>query len=190
MPVVSWLWLNGRCAACSAAISPRYPLIELFTALCTVTVVAVFGYSWFALAALGFTWALIAAAFIDYDTKLLPDGITLPLLWAGLAVNVAGSFADLGSAVVGAIAGYLTLWSVYWAFKLATGKEGMGYGDFKLLAAIGAWLGWQALPAVVLVSSLAGVMIGGSVLLLRRRREAIPFGPFLAFAGFVTLLGS
>jgi leader peptidase (prepilin peptidase)/N-methyltransferase len=189
VPVLSWLWLRGRCASCRVLIPVRYPLVELFTGLCTLIVVATFGYTWTAAAALGFTWTLIAAAFIDYDTKLLPDGITLPLLWAGLAVNLAGTFTDLPSAVTGAIAGYLVLWLVYWAFKLATKKEGMGYGDFKLLAALGAWLGWQSLPVLVLVSSFAGVIIGGGVMLLRRQREPMPFGPFLAIAGFVTLLG-
>ena len=188
IPVLSWLWLRGRCAKCKTAISARYPFVELLTA-CFTLIVVVFGYTWTAVAALGFTWALIAAAFIDYDTKLLPDGITLPLLWSGLGVNVAGMFTDLHSAVIGAIAGYLALWSVYWVFKLVTGKEGMGYGDFKLLAALGAWLGWQALPVLVLVSSLAGVVIGGGAMLIRGRGEPIPFGPFLAIAGFVTLLG-
>lgn len=189
VPVLSWVWLRGRCATCRARISARYPLVELLTALCTLTVVATFGYTWTAAAALGFTWALIAAAFIDYDTKLLPDGITVPLLWAGLTVNLAGTFTDLRSAVIGAIAGYLVLWVVYWAFKLATKKEGMGYGDFKLLGALGAWLGWQSLPVLVLVSSFAGVIVGGGVMLLRRQREPMPFGPYLAIAGFVTLLG-
>lgn len=189
VPIASWLWLRGRCGACGVKISARYPLVEAFTALCTIGIVAVFGYTWATVAALGFTWALIAAAFIDYDTTLLPDGITLPLLWSGLLVNVGSMFTDLSSAVIGATAGYLVLWSVYWAFKLLTGKEGMGYGDFKLLAALGAWLGWQTLPALILVSSLAGVVIGGGILLIKRERKPIPFGPFLALAGFVTLLG-
>ena len=180
---------RSRCAKCKTAISVRYPFVELLTACFTLIVVVVFGYTWTTVAALGFTWALIAAAFIDYDTKLLPDGITLPLLWSGIGVNVAGTFTDLHSAVIGAIAGYLVLWAVYWVFKLVTAKEGMGYGDFKLLAALGAWLGWQALPVLVLVSSLAGIVIGGGAMLTRGRREPIPFGPFLAIAGFVTLLG-
>jgi leader peptidase (prepilin peptidase)/N-methyltransferase len=189
IPVISWLWLRGRCAACGTPISARYPFVEVLTALCTIVIVAVFGYTWTALAALGLTWALIAAAFIDYDTTLLPDGITLPLLWSGLLINIGGTFTDLASAVIGAAVGYLLLWSVYWAFKLVTGKEGMGYGDFKLLAALGAWLGWQTLPVLILVSSLAGVVIGGGALLIQRERRPIPFGPFLAIAGFVTLLG-
>jgi leader peptidase (prepilin peptidase)/N-methyltransferase len=188
VPVVSWLWLRGRCCACGTSISARYPLIEGLTGVLSLVVVAAFGYTTAALAALVLTWALIALAFIDLDTKLLPDSLTLPLLWIGLAVNVTGTFVALDAAVVGAIAGYLTLWSVYWAFKLVTGKEGMGYGDFKLLAALGAWFGWQALPMLVLVSSLVGVVIGGTYLLLRRSREAIPFGPYLAVAGWVTLL--
>ena len=188
VPVVSWIVLRGRCAACGMRIPVRYLVVEVLTAVCTLAVVTAFGYTWVTLVALGFTWALIALAFIDYDTRLLPDGITLPLLWAGLLVNLSGGFVDLSAAVAGAVAGYLVLWAVYWAFKLVAGKEGMGYGDFKLLAALGAWFGWQALPMLILLSSIAGIVIGGTVLLLRRRREPIPFGPFLAVAGFVTLL--
>jgi leader peptidase (prepilin peptidase)/N-methyltransferase len=187
IPVVSWLALRGRCAHCAARISPRYPLVELLTAVASACVVAKFGYTWLAAAALMFTWALIALAFIDFDTKLLPDQITLPLLWLGLIVNLGGGFTDLTSAVIGAVAGYLLLWSIYWAFKLITHKEGMGYGDFKLLAALGAWFGWQALPMLVLLSSVVGIALGGTVLLMRRTREAIPFGPYLAIAGWVTL---
>ena len=188
IPVVSWLALRGRCAHCAAPISPRYPLVELLTTVASVFVVAKFGYTWLGAAALAFTWAMIALTFIDIDTKLLPDQITLPLLWLGLIVNVAGGFTDPTSAVIGAVIGYLLLWSIYWAFKLITHKEGMGYGDFKLLAALGAWFGWQALPILVLLSSVVGIALGGAFLLARRSREAIPFGPYLAIAGWVTLL--
>ena len=188
IPLLSWLLLRGKCANCHAPISARYPVVELLTAVASVLAIAVHGYTWLGAAALVFTWAIIALSFIDFDTKLLPDQITLPLLWLGLIVNLFGGFTDLASAVIGAIAGYLILWSVYWAFKLITGKEGMGYGDFKLLAALGAWFGWQALPVLVLISSVVGIALGGTVLLVRRSREAIPFGPFLAIAGWVTLL--
>jgi leader peptidase (prepilin peptidase) / N-methyltransferase len=188
IPVFSWLMLRGRCAHCDAPISARYPLVELFTAVASILVLATFGYTWLGAAAVAFTWFVIVLTFIDLDTKLLPDSLTLPLLWLGLLVNVAGGFTDLASAVIGAVAGYLVLWSIYWAFKLITGKEGMGYGDFKLLAAFGAWFGWQTLPVLVLISSVVGVALGGAWLLARRSREPIPFGPFLAIAGWVTLL--
>jgi leader peptidase (prepilin peptidase)/N-methyltransferase len=188
IPIVSWLLLRGRCNSCAAPISVRYPMVEGLTAIVSIVVIAKFGYTWTGLAALVFTWALIALAFIDLDTKLLPDDLTLPLLWFGLAMNLGGTFTDLPAAVIGAIAGYLVLWSIYWVFKLLTGKEGMGYGDFKLLAAFGAWFGWQALPALVLISSVAGVILGGAWLAVRRSREAIPFGPFLAVAGWVMLI--
>ncbi len=188
IPVVSWLALRGRCGNCKAPISVRYPFVELLTAIASVVVIGIYGYTWTGFAALAFTWAIVALTFIDFDTKLLPDQITLPLLWLGLIVNFSGTFTDLGSAVIGAIVGYLVLWSIYWAFKLITGKEGMGYGDFKLLAAMGAWFGWQALPMLVLISSIVGIVLGGGVLLIRRSREAIPFGPYLAIAGWVTLL--
>jgi leader peptidase (prepilin peptidase) / N-methyltransferase len=188
IPLVSWLALRGRCANCAAPISIRYPLVELLTAVASILVVAQFGYTWLGAAALVFTWALIALTFIDIDTKLLPDQITLPLLWLGLIVNVSGGFTDPTSAIIGAVVGYLLLWSIYWAFKLITHKEGMGYGDFKLLAAMGAWFGWQTLPILVLLSSVVGIALGGAFLLARRSREAIPFGPYLAIAGWVTLL--
>ncbi len=189
IPVLSWLWLRGRCAHCNAPISARYPFVELLTCVASLMVVATLGYTWIGLAGLAFTWAIITLAFIDFDTQLLPDQITLPLLWLGLIVNLAsGGFIDLSSAVVGAIAGYLALWSIYWAFKLITGKEGMGYGDFKLLAALGAWFGWQALPVLVLISSVVGIALGGTLMLIRRNRDPIPFGPYLAIAGWVTLL--
>ena len=188
IPVFSWLVLRGRCAACNARISTRYPAVEVLTALVSLTVVAVFGYTWDAMFALLFSWLLIAMALIDFDTRLLPDNLTLPLLWLGLLFNSSGGFVDLQSAVIGAAAGYLILWSIYWGFKLLTGKEGMGYGDFKLLAALGAWLGWQALPMVILISSVVGILLGGTVLLIRKSREPIPFGPFLAIAGWVALV--
>ena len=188
IPVISWILLRGRCANCHAPISPRYPLVELLTAIASIAVIAVYGYTWLGAAALVFTWSIIALTFIDFDTQLLPDQITLPLLWLGLTVNLLGGFTDLNSAVVGAMVGYLVLWSIYWAFKLITGKEGMGYGDFKLLGAMGAWFGWQTLPMLVLISSIVGILLGGTFLLVRRSREAIPFGPYLAIAGWVTLL--
>jgi len=188
IPVLSWLLLRGRCASCNAPISARYPLVELLTAIASALVVAVYGYTWLGLAGLAFTWAIITLTFIDFDTKLLPDQITLPLLWLGLIVNLLGGFTDLASAVVGAVVGYLVLWSIYWAFKLITKKEGMGYGDFKLLAAMGAWFGWQTMPMLVLISSIVGIVLGGTFLLIRRSREPIPFGPYLAIAGWVTLL--
>lgn len=197
VPVLSWLVLRGRCAGCREAISPRYPAVEAASALASALVAWQFGASVETLAALGFTWALIALALIDYDHKLLPDAITLPLLWAGLALSLAHPVADAerlflapGDAILGAIAGYLSLWSVYQAFKLATGKEGMGFGDFKLLAALGAWLGWQALPLIIILSAVVGAAVGGALMLLtsRGRDAAIPFGPFLAAAGWIALL--
>jgi leader peptidase (prepilin peptidase)/N-methyltransferase len=188
IPLLSWLILRGRCANCHSPISVRYPLVELTTAIASVLVLDTFGYTWLCAAALLFTWAVIVMTGIDLDTKLLPDNLTLPLLWFGLLVNAFGAFTDLQSAVIGAAAGYLVLWSIYWGFKLITGKEGMGYGDFKLLAALGAWFGWQALPVLILISSVVGILLGGAVLLARRSRDAIAFGPFLAIAGWVTLL--
>ena len=190
IPVLSWLVLRGKCAGCRAPISPRYPLVEALTAVLSATVAWHFGFTWTAAAALFFVWALIALAFIDLDTFYLPDDITLPLVWAGLLVNMGGAFVDLSSAVIGAVAGYLSLWTVYWGFKLATGKEGMGYGDFKLLAAIGAWLGWKMLPAVILLSSFAGAIVGIGLIVLARheRSKPIPFGPYLVLGGLVALL--
>ncbi|MFA7834023.1 prepilin peptidase [Aeromonas dhakensis] len=190
IPLLSWLWLKGRCRECLAPISPRYPLVELLTALLSLVVAATFPPSWGLLAALLLTWVLVALTFIDLDKMLLPDQLTLPLLWGGLLFNLAGGFVPLADAVIGAMAGYLVLWSLYWAFKLLTGKEGMGYGDFKLLAALGAWLGWQALPIVLLLSSLVGAIIGISLILLRNHHQGkpIPFGPYLAIAGWIALL--
>lgn len=190
IPLLSWLWLKGRCRQCKAPISARYPLVELLTALLSVAVAATLTPGWGTLAALLLTWVLVALTFIDLDKMLLPDQLTLPLLWGGLLFNLAGGFVPLADAVIGAMAGYLVLWSLYWAFKLLTGKEGMGHGDFKLLAALGAWLGWQALPIVLLLSSLAGAIIGIGLILLRNHHQGkpIPFGPYLAIAGWIALL--
>jgi leader peptidase (prepilin peptidase)/N-methyltransferase len=189
VPVLSYLWLRGRCAACRAAIGVRYPVVEALTAVLTAYCAWHFGFGLAAFGAMLFAWCMVALTFIDVDTQLLPDSITLPLLWAGLLLNLRGTFVDLQSAVIGAAAGYLILWSVYWVFKLATGKEGMGFGDFKLLAAIGAWLGYKALPLVILASSLVGAVVGIVLIVLARRgREVpIPFGPYLAGAGLIAL---
>lgn len=189
IPVVSYLVLRGRCGHCKAPISARYPLVELATATLSAAVAWKFGYGWQCLAGLIFVWSLIALAGIDLDTFLLPDDITLPLLWLGLAFNLGATFVPLREAVIGAMAGYLVLWSIFWLFKLITGKEGMGYGDFKLLAAIGAFLGWQALPAVILLSSVVGALVGISLMIFARhgRETPIPFGPYLAAAGLLAL---
>ncbi len=190
VPVLGFLLLKGRCASCGAKISPRYPIVEAFAAVLGILVAYTFGPTWQTVAALGFAWTLLALTLIDLDHKLLPDSLTLPLLWAGLLVNVGELFAPLSSSVVGAAAGYLALWSVYKLFKLVTGKEGMGYGDFKLLAAIGAWLGWQLLPLVILLSALVGSIVGVALIAFggRSSQSAIPFGPYLAAAGFIALL--
>jgi leader peptidase (prepilin peptidase) / N-methyltransferase len=190
IPVVSYLLLRGRCSACGTRISARYPLTELSTALLAVVSLYAFGPTLMALAAFGLCATLLATSLIDFDTKYLPDSLTLPLLWAGLIVNIGeGGFVPLREAVVGAIAGYVFLWCVYWLFKLVRGVEGMGYGDFKLLAAIGAWLGWQALPQVVLFSALGGAIVGLVATMVGRMRfeEPLPFGPFLAAGGAITL---
>ncbi|MGK7295873.1 MAG: prepilin peptidase [Candidatus Wenzhouxiangella sp. M2_3B_020] len=191
VPVLSWLLLKGRCRHCDARISTRYPVVEMATAALSVAVIAVHGPTVEGLAGLGLTWALIAATGIDLDHKLLPDQITLPLVWAGLLVNVFGLFTDLQSAVVGAVAGYLALWAVFHLFRLVTGKEGMGYGDFKLLAAIGAWFGWQVLPTVILLASGVGAVVGVVLIALRKTGREVPiaFGPFLAAAGWLILVG-
>jgi len=190
IPVVSWLMLRGRCTKCRAPISARYPLVELATGVLSAFTAWHYGFGLTGLAAIGFMWALIALTCIDLDTQLLPDDITLPLIWAGLLANLGGAFTDLSSAVIGAVAGYLTLWAVYWLFKLATGKEGMGYGDFKLLAAIGAWAGWQVLPLALLLSAGVGAVVGVALIVFARhgRSVPIPFGPYLAVAGYIALL--
>ncbi len=190
IPVLSWLALRGRCRSCRAPISARYPLVEALTGLLSGIVAWNFGFGLALAGGLVFTWAMIALTFIDLDTTLLPDDITLPVLWIGLLVNINGTFVPLPTAVIGAIAGYLALWSVYWGFKLLTGKEGMGYGDFKLLAAIGAFLGWKVLPLVILLSSFVGAAIGVSMIVFARhdRQVPIPFGPYLAVAGVIALI--
>ena len=190
IPIISYLVLRGKCSACKAGISVRYPIIELVTGILSAAAVFVFGANAAGLAAMFFFWCLIALTMIDVDTQLLPDSITLPLLWLGLIANHYALFTNLDSAVIGAVAGYLSLWSVYWLFKLLTGKEGMGYGDFKLLAALGAWLGWQMLLQIILLSALVGAAIGISMIVLRGRDKniPIPFGPYLAVAGVIALL--
>ncbi len=190
IPVISYLFLRGRCKECGQSISIRYPLIETLTALLSALVAWHFGFSWQTAAALLLTWALIPLVFIDLEHQLLPDDITLPLLWLGLGLSLFGIFTDPGSAIVGAMAGYLSLWSVYILFKLATGKEGMGYGDFKLLALFGAWLGWQTIPLIIILSSLVGSIVGITLIILRRhqREIPIPFGPYLAAAGWIALM--
>jgi len=189
IPIASYLALGGKCAACGTRISPRYPLIEALSGLASAYAAWHFGPGPAAFAAMAFLWCMIALSFIDFDTQLLPDSITLPLVWAGLLLNLGGTFVDLRSAVIGAVAGYLSLWCVYWGFRIITGKEGMGFGDFKLLAAIGAWLGWQMLPLVVLASSFVGAIAGVSLMLIAKhgRNVPIPFGPYLAVAGAVAL---
>jgi leader peptidase (prepilin peptidase)/N-methyltransferase len=189
IPILSWIALRGRCAKCKAPISPRYPLVELLGGLLAACAIWRFGVTPQGLAACVLLWSLLALTMIDFDTQLLPDGITLPLLWAGLIVNLWGVFTSLPSAVIGAIAGYLSLWTIYWLFKLIRGKEGMGYGDFKLLAALGAWLGWQVLPVIVLLSSVVGALIGIALIVFKGRDHNIPlaFGPYLAIAGALAL---
>ncbi|WP_297791873.1 A24 family peptidase [uncultured Marinobacter sp.] len=189
IPVVSYLVLGGKCSSCKTRISPRYPIIEALTAVFSVVTVAILGPSVSSLLALLLVWSLVAMTMIDFDTQLLPDSMTLPLMWLGLVLNYFGVLTDFHSAFWGAVAGYLSLWSVYWLFKLMTGKEGMGHGDFKLLAALGAWLGWQLLPAVILLSSVVGAVVGISLMVFRKhgREVPIPFGPYLAAAGLLCL---
>ena len=189
IPVASYLFLRGRCSSCKASISMRYPIVEAISGVMAAYIGWRFGFTLVMAGALIFAWSLIALTAIDIDTQLLPDDITLPLLWLGLLVNLNTGFTPLSSAVVGAVAGYLSLWSVYWLFKLITGKEGMGYGDFKLLAALGAWLGWKMLPIVILLSSLVGAIVGITLIVFTRhgRSTPIPFGPYLAAAGLIAL---
>ena len=187
IPVFSWLWLRGRCRYCQAKISAQYPLVELLSGVLCMLVVWKFGPTWVALAGLALTWILIALAGIDVRTQLLPDQLTLPLLWLGLVLALLPVFVSAPSAIIGAAIGYLSLWSVYWGFKLLTGKEGMGHGDFKLLAALGAWMGPVALLPIILLSSLIGALVGGALILWHRHdaQVPIPFGPFIAAAGWV-----
>jgi leader peptidase (prepilin peptidase)/N-methyltransferase len=190
VPVLSYLLLRGKCSNCEARISPRYPIIELVTGLMTLSLAWFFDFSPALLGAVLLTWSLIALTMIDFDHQLLPDDITLPLLWLGLLFNLNGTYVSLADAVIGAMAGYLILWTVYQGFRLLTGKEGMGYGDFKLLAALGAWLGWQMLPEIILVSSVVGAICGIALMVIKRRGKEIPipFGPYLAVAGWLALL--
>ena len=193
IPVISWLMLKGRCAHCRTDISARYPIIELSTAILSGIVAWQFGFTWHMAAALLLTWSLVALCMIDFDHQLLPDNLTLPLMWAGLSLSLLhGNVLPITpqDAIVGALAGYLSLWLVFHLFKLATGKEGMGYGDFKLLGALGAWLGWQMLPLIIMLSACVGATVGISLILLRGRDRniPIPFGPYLAAAGWIALL--
>jgi leader peptidase (prepilin peptidase) / N-methyltransferase len=190
IPVLSYLLLRGKCGNCATPISPRYPFLELVTGLMTLSLAWFFDLSPALLGAALLTWLLIVLTVIDIDHQLLPDDITLPLLWMGLLFNLSATYVSLSDAVIGAMAGYLILWSIYWIFRLLTGKEGMGYGDFKLLAALGAWLGWQALPLIILLSSLVGAVCGIALMIIKRRGKdiPIPFGPYLAMAGWIALL--
>ena len=187
IPVLSWLLLKGKCSNCKTPISLRYPLVELATGLLSLIVFLAFGPTAKMLSALVLTWAVIALTMIDFDTQLLPDDITLPLIWAGLLVNMNGLWIPLDQAVLGAMFGYLSLWSIYWLFKLVTGKEGMGYGDFKLLAALGAWLGHSQLPLIILLSSCVGAVIGGAYAIIRKESAPFAFGPYLAIAGLIAM---
>lgn len=190
IPLISYLTQGGQCSECHAPISVQYPIVEALTAVLSLIVAWQFGYSWPTAAALLFTWALLVLSVIDLRTTLLPDIITVPFTWLGLLINMGGFFSDLPSSVLGAVLGYLTLWSVYHVFRLITGKEGMGYGDFKLLAMLGAWLGWQSLPLIVILSSFIGAIIGISLVLFKSHDKniPIPFGPYLAGAGWIALL--
>ena len=190
IPILSWLFLRGHCSNCGNRISLRYPIIEALTAILSIVVAMHFGISWEMVTALLLTWSLIALSLIDFDVQLLPDSITLPFLWLGMLLSLFGLFADPRSAIIGAVLGYLSLWSVYQLFKHLTGKEGMGYGDFKLLAMLGAWLGWQHLPQIIMLSALVGAVIGVTLILLRGHDKniPIPFGPYLAAAGWISLL--
>ena len=197
IPVISYLLLGGRCGNCRKSISARYPVVEMLTAVLAATCAWRFGFGWEAAMAIVMTLALVPIALIDADTQLIPDSIVLPLMWIGLAMSlyhpVAGAdtlFLSPHEAIIGAMAGYLSLWSVYWLFKLVTGKEGMGYGDFKLLAALGAWLGWQQLPMIILMSAVVGAVVGIALMAFRKHERSvpIPFGPYLAAAGWITML--
>ena len=190
IPLISWLILKGRCSSCQTKISARYPAIELLTAILSIIVTTIIGYDAALLPALVFTWFLIALSFIDIDHQLLPDNMTLPLLWIGLFFNLFGIFVPISDAVIGAIAGYLSLWSVFHIFRIITGKDGMGYGDFKLLAVFGAWMGWEILPLILLLASLSGAIISITLMAFKKLNagNTIPFGPYLAIAAWITLL--
>ena len=190
IPLLSYVLLKGRCRNCGTRIPLRYPMVEALTAILTVAVVWKFGLGWPMVAALALTWSLVALTFIDLDHQILPDSITQPVLWLGIAISLFGLFVDARSSIIGALAGYLSLWTVYWMFKLFTGKEGMGYGDFKLLALLGAWLGWQVLPLTILLSAVVGAVTGVTLILLRRHEggQPMPFGPYLAGAGWIALM--
>ena len=190
IPVISWVFLKGKCSQCKAKISLRYPMVELATAMLSVVIAANYGVTFTTLMLLVLTWGLICLTLIDVDHMLLPDQITLPLLWLGLLVNINGAIVPLHDAVVGAVAGYMSLFSIFWLFKLITGKDGMGHGDFKLVALFGAWIGWQLLPLLILMASAVGAVIGISLMVFKnhQREQAIPFGPYLAIAGWITLL--
>jgi len=190
IPIFSYLFLKGKCSSCAESISPRYALIELLTGILTAIVAWHFGFTWQAGAAMFLTWALIAMSFIDIDHQLLPDDLTLPWLWLGLILSLFPIFVDTHTSLIGAAAGYLSLWGIFWLFKIITGKEGMGYGDFKLLALLGAWMGWQLLPVIILLSSVVGAVIGIAMIITlgRDRNIPIPFGPYLAAAGWIALL--
>ena len=190
IPIISWLVLRGKCSQCRSKISLRYPLVELTTAILSVVIAAHFGVTFTTLFLLILTWGLVCLTLIDFDHMLLPDQITLPLLWLGLLVNLNGAIVPLNDSVIGAVAGYMSLFSIFWLFKLITGKEGMGHGDFKLVAVFGAWIGWQLLPLLILMASAVGAVIGISMMMFKnhQREQAIPFGPYLAIAGWITLL--
>lgn len=190
IPVISWLFLKGKCSSCANPISPRYPIIETVTGITSLIIGMYFGVTWQALFMLVLTWALIALTMIDIDKMILPDQITLPLVWLGLILGLNDVFVSIDQAVIGAVVGYMSLWSIFWIFKLVTGKEGMGYGDFKLFAVFGAWFGWQLLPLLILMASLVGAIIGISMMVFRNHEgsKPIPFGPYLAIAGWITAL--
>ena len=190
IPVLSYIFLKGKCANCKTTISFRYPTIELITGILSLVVAWHFGFTWQAAGMLVLTWSLVALTMIDFDHQLLPDNITLPLLWLGLLLNTVGTFSTLSDAIWGAALGYLSLWSVFWLFKILTGKEGMGYGDFKLLAVLGGWFGWQMLPLIILLSSLVGAIVGIALIVLKNRGKSvpIPFGPYLAAAGWIAAI--
>ncbi len=190
IPVISYLFLKGKCSSCGTHISLQYPLVEISTAILSIIIAYHYGVSWQTVTALMLTWSLIALTMIDIHKQLLPDNITLPLLWLGIICNISGLFTDLESSVIGAISGYLALWSIYHLFKILTGKEGMGYGDFKLLSALGAWMGWKVLPLIIVLSSFVGAIIGIAMIIFARHDKSIPipFGPYLAIAGWIALL--